>query len=110
MQGARAPIEKTDWSPLAGKTVIIWPDNDEPGLIYAKNVSIKLASIGCMVKLVSIPSDKPAKWDAGDCVAEGGDVAAILATAIDVASQPKPRVRLILYFDELAASCPRLPG
>ena len=25
MQGARAPIEKTDWSPLAGKTVIIWP-------------------------------------------------------------------------------------
>ena len=100
MQGARAPIEKTDWSPLAGKTVIIWPDNDEPGLIYAKNVSVKLASIGCMVKLVLIPADKPAKWDAGDCVAEGGDVAAILATAIAVASQPKPRIR-ILDLDEL---------
>ena len=100
MQGARAPIEKTDWSPLAGKTVIIWPDNDEPGLIYAKSASVKLASIGCMVKLVLIPADKPAKWDAGDCVAEGGDVAAILATAIEVASQPKPRIR-ILDLDEL---------
>ena len=100
MQGARAPIEKTDWSPLAGKTVTIWPDNDEPGLIYAKNVSVKLASIGCMVKLVLIPADKPAKWDAGDCVAEGGDVGAMLLTAREVIAPPKPRIR-ILDLDEL---------
>jgi hypothetical protein len=89
MQGARAPIEKTDWSPLAGKAVIIWPDNDEPGLIYARAASAKLVSIGCRVSLVTPPADKPAKWDAGDCVAEGGDVAAVLLTAVEVASQPK---------------------
>ncbi|MGL5632653.1 MAG: hypothetical protein ACRDD3_09845, partial [Azovibrio sp.] len=30
MNGANAPVEKTDWSPLAGKTVLIWPDKDTP--------------------------------------------------------------------------------
>ena len=105
MQGARAPIEKPDWSPLAGKAVIIWPDNDEPGLIYARAASAKLVSIGCRVMIVPIPTDKPAKWDAGDCVAEGGDIAAILLTAVEVASQPKPRVRL-LSISELAALPP----
>jgi hypothetical protein len=29
MNGAKAPIDKTDWSPLKGKRVIIWPDHDE---------------------------------------------------------------------------------
>jgi hypothetical protein len=104
MQGAGAPIEKTDWSPLSGKTVVIWPDNDEPGATYARAAAAKLASIGCRVKLVPV-ADKPAKWDAGDCVAEGGDVNAVLLTAVEVASQPKPRVRL-LSISELAALPP----
>jgi hypothetical protein len=104
MQGARAPIEKTDWSPLAGKTVVIWPDNDEPGLSYARDASAKLVSIGCRVKVVPV-ADKPAKWDAGDCVAEGGDVGAILSTAVEVASQPKPRIR-ILDLDDLENLAP----
>src|SRR6478752_7565035 len=105
MQGANAPIEKTDWSPLAGKTVTIWPDNDQPGQDYARAVSAKLVSIGCKVRVVPIPADKPAAWDAGDCVAEGGDVAAILATAVDVPGQPKPRIR-ILDLDELENLAP----
>ncbi|MBL4838241.1 MAG: DUF3987 domain-containing protein [Kordiimonadaceae bacterium] len=29
----------TDWSPLVGRTVIIWPDNDTPGLKYAHAVA-----------------------------------------------------------------------
>ena len=35
MHGANAPVEKTDWSPLAGKSVLIWPDRDKPGWEYA---------------------------------------------------------------------------
>ncbi len=35
MHGANAPVEKTDWSPLAGKAVLIWPDRDKPGWEYA---------------------------------------------------------------------------
>jgi putative DNA primase/helicase len=34
MHGANAPVDKTDWSPLAGKTVLIWPDRDKPGWEY----------------------------------------------------------------------------
>jgi len=28
MGGAAAPLEKTDWTPLKGRKVVIWPDND----------------------------------------------------------------------------------
>lgn len=101
MQGANAPIEKTDWSPLNGKTVIIWPDNDEPGRRYGHAAANKLAQIAAKVLLIEPPADKPAKWDAADCVAEGGDAAAIIATAHPIAAQPKPRVR-ILDIDDIA--------
>jgi hypothetical protein len=42
--GRHAPIEKTDWSPLAGKTVIIWPDNDAAGFDYGKPQRRKLSA------------------------------------------------------------------
>src|SRR5690606_31485363 len=36
MGGASAPVDKTDWSPLAGKHVLVWPDKDEAGWTYAE--------------------------------------------------------------------------
>ncbi len=42
MGGAATSLAKTDWSPLAGKTVIVWPDNDEAGARYANAVIPKL--------------------------------------------------------------------
>ena len=33
MNGAKSP-HKSDWRPLAGRNVIIWPDHDEPGLEF----------------------------------------------------------------------------
>lgn len=38
MGGAATAIDKTDWRPLAGKTVIVWPDHDEAGAKYADAV------------------------------------------------------------------------
>ncbi|WP_353269653.1 AAA family ATPase [Wolbachia endosymbiont (group A) of Myopa testacea] len=75
MSGANAPIEKTDWTPLKGKHIIIWPDNDEPGKRYAENAAKKLLEIGVasLVKL-KIPQDRPKGWDAADCVLEGMNV------------------------------------
>ncbi len=37
MNGAKAPPEKTDWSPLKGKHLLIWPDHDEAGHAYGGN-------------------------------------------------------------------------
>jgi 5S rRNA maturation endonuclease (ribonuclease M5) len=83
MGGAATALDKTDWTPLAGKTVAVWPDHDEAGARYADAVIQKLASIGAKIRRVHVPQDKPAKWDAADAVAEGFDVEALLR-----ASQP----------------------
>ena len=83
MGGVATPLDKTDWTPLAGKTVAVWPDHDDAGARYADAVIQKLAHIWASVRRVSVPLDKPAKWDAADAVAEGFDVEALLR-----ASQP----------------------
>jgi len=55
-----------DWSPLAGRDVVVWPDNDEPGQRYAEAVCERLRALGCMVRTLDVAAlDLPAK---GDCV------------------------------------------
>ncbi|NSX83590.1 AAA family ATPase [Wolbachia endosymbiont of Atemnus politus] len=79
MFGSNAYPDKTDWSQLKGKHIIIWPDNDEAGSKYAKNAEKKLLEIG-VASLVTlrIPQDKPKSWDAADCTE---DVEEFLASA-----------------------------
>ena len=44
--GGAKNAKNADWSPLAGKEVIIWPDNDQPGIEdYAKDVTDILANL-----------------------------------------------------------------
>ena len=42
--GAKAAA-KTDWSPLAGRKVVILPDNDAPGEAYAAEIVRLLSSL-----------------------------------------------------------------
>lgn len=37
-QGGSSAAAKADWSVLAGRDVVLWPDNDEPGQKYARDV------------------------------------------------------------------------
>lgn len=75
MFGAKAPIEKTDWTPLKGKHIIIWPDNDDPGKDYAQEAAKKLSGFGvASLSILKIPQDKPKSWDAADSVLEGMNV------------------------------------
>ncbi|MDE2259878.1 MAG: topoisomerase, partial [Betaproteobacteria bacterium] len=71
MGGAATAIDKTNWAPLAGKTVAVWPDHDDAGAKYADAVIPKLQSIGARVRRVTVPQGKPRKWVAADAVAEG---------------------------------------
>ena len=87
MFGANAPIEKTDWSPLQGKELIIWPDNDEAGISYAERLSKHLTNICSFISVLSPPDDKKDKWDAFDAVAEKFDIRSFLNTA--KSSDPK---------------------
>jgi hypothetical protein len=61
---------KTDWSPLAGKEVIILPDNDKAGQDYAEAVAGLLSEFSPSpnIKLVELP-ELPEKGDAADFVA-----------------------------------------
>lgn len=79
MNGAKAPIDKTDWSPLRGKAVLIWPDRDAPGWDYAENAARACVAAGAAsVAILVPPTDKPDKWDAADAVSEGFDCGAFI--------------------------------
>lgn len=68
MNGAKAPIDKTDWTPFKQKKVTIWPDNDEAGKSYAEQAAQAIISAGAVaVDILSIPPEMPEKWDAADC-------------------------------------------
>jgi len=81
MNGAKAPVEKTDWSPLDGKRVLIWPDKDGPGWQYAMAAGQAVLAAGALsVSVLLPPDDMPEKWDAADAVDDGMDVAEFIAT------------------------------
>lgn len=81
MHGANASVDKTDWSPLIGKAVLIWPDRDKPGWEYADRASQAILMAGAMsCAIIYPPADKPDGWDAFDAIAEGFDVRGFLAT------------------------------
>ncbi|MGD7196343.1 phage/plasmid primase, P4 family, partial [Ralstonia pseudosolanacearum] len=96
MHGANAPVEKTDWSPLAGKAVLIWPDRDKPGWEYAANAAQAILSAGATTCHILYPPEEAGDgWDAADAVAEGFDIAAFIANGPrlqmhDVACDPEP--------------------
>ena len=68
--GGSNAAHRADWSPITGRTVIIWPDNDEPGQHYARTV-INLLHSSNRVGIMPIPPGKPQGWDAADALAEG---------------------------------------
>lgn len=80
MHGANAPVDKTDWSPLAGKAVMVWPDRDKPGWEYAVQAAQAILSAGAKTCHILYPPEEAADgWDAADAVMEGFDVATFLA-------------------------------
>ena len=81
MGGAKAPLEKTDWSPLQGKHVTVWPDHDEPGMEYARRVAQRLGGIAASLRMLTPDPAWPVKYDAADAVADKRDIPAILQRA-----------------------------
>ena len=69
--GGSNAVAKADWSPLAGKTVAIWPDSDAPGRKAALAVAAELEKVGATVKIVEPPPDVATGWDLADAEAEG---------------------------------------
>ena len=58
-------VSKSDWSVLEGKNVLIWPDNDDPGLKAAEEIRSILAGIADTVRMVDVSDLNPGD-DAAD--------------------------------------------
>jgi putative DNA primase/helicase len=67
-KGAR----KADWTPLAGRRVILWPDDDQAGDAYAEAVAELVHAAGASsVAIVAAPANVVEGWDAADAEAQG---------------------------------------
>ncbi len=73
--GARALGE------LAGRHIVLWPDADEPGRRHMDALAVRLAGIAASVAIIEPPAGVRSGWDAADAVAEGRDLAALVAAA-----------------------------
>jgi putative DNA primase/helicase len=63
--GAAQSAKDANWQILAGREVTLWPDKDDAGLQYAKDVSAKLTSLNATIKQIDISLlNLPIK---GDC-------------------------------------------
>ena len=72
--GGTGSVSKVDWSPLFGRDVVIWPDNDSPGYKAAGQIEKSLRKVGVKsLKVVSreVLSELPKKWDIADSLPTG---------------------------------------
>jgi hypothetical protein len=80
--GGAAAVSKTDWTPLQGRRVLVWPDRDPPGRKAAGEIRRLLPQ----AELLDVPGD------------DGYDVADLLEAAGDEAVR------------RFVADCPRMPA
>ncbi|SBW05786.1 conserved hypothetical protein [uncultured delta proteobacterium] len=69
--GGSNAVGKADFSPLQGREVIIWPDNDEPGFAAALELAKTLAGTTRSVAIVQPPDTLPSAWDLADQTEQG---------------------------------------
>jgi Superfamily II helicase and inactivated derivatives len=77
MHGA-TPAGSSDWSPLTGRAVWLWPDNDDVGRSYIEGVAKLLVPLRCELKIINsgwlvktIGKDLPEGYDAADAEVDG---------------------------------------
>jgi len=92
--GGTQGVKHTDWTPLAGRNVVIWPDADGPGLGTADEIAALLIALGCTVRVMDVMRDDPPKgWDAADAIRDGWDKARLdtfMRETVRPWSPPKP--------------------
>jgi hypothetical protein len=106
--GARA-AKLSDWTPLAGRSVKIWRDNDRPGEDYARDVAEILSELECDVAIVEVTAlvaidggareadFDPDGWDAADAVKQWKDVSALRETVLKLTKPFDPAPAFVSF-------------
>lgn len=63
-------IERADWTSLAGRSVVLWPDADPTGDTAMAEIAGILTKIGVKSLKVIRVSDRPLHWDIADAILE----------------------------------------
>lgn len=73
--GGAGAAARSDWTPLIGREVVVWPDHDTAGLKYAEDVCRELRRVGVRslqrVDLTKLGDKFPEKWDLADPLPPG---------------------------------------
>lgn len=89
--GGSSAIKQTDWSPLAKKDILIWPDHDDAGRTAAARITEKLLSLGCKVSIIDTSNeDLPEGYDAADFTGTKAELVGWMVPLIKTIEAPKP--------------------
>ena len=78
--GAAATPGRTALAELTGRSVVLWPDNDDVGRKHMERIGEGLAGIAADVRLINW-FEAPDHGDAADYLAAGGDPLVLIAAA-----------------------------
>ena len=70
-QGGSGAVAHSDWAPLAGREVVIWPDNDAAGQKACAELAGILVTLNCQVSTIN-PLGQPEHWDVADAILKDG--------------------------------------
>lgn len=90
--GGAAASHLADWTPLANRRVVVWPDADDCGIEAAKTIARRIASIVASVRIVRPPEGVPRGWDCADAIEQGWDAEVIDSFLMRRNQGPKPRI------------------
>lgn len=103
--GGTQSAAAADWTPLQGRDVLIWPDHDEVGAEYGREVAARLLALGCTVRVIDVAAlGLPPKGDAWDWLAAHPE-----ATAADVLALPNSPAAPLATVATVATGRPATP-
>ena len=72
--GGTSVVDKIDLEPLHGRSVTLWPDNDDVGTVAMLEIFKRLDGHVRNVRMVKTPRNVPSKWDLADPLPENFDL------------------------------------